>query len=110
MNNFNDLNDTKAFIKKVMSIPLLEENHEKNLATRWLKKKDEKALHELTQSHIRLVVSFAMKYKNYGLNVSDLIQEGNIGLMKAADLIFLRKLDFQPTLVGGLELLFRIMY
>jgi RNA polymerase sigma-32 factor len=68
-----------------MSIPLLEENHEKNLATRWLKKKDEKALHELTQSHIRLVVSFAMKYKNYGLNVSDLIQEGNIGLMKSAD-------------------------
>ena len=85
MNNFNDLSDTKAFIKKIMSIPLLEENHEKNLATRWLKKKDEKALHELTQSHIRLVVSFAMKYKNYGLNVSDLIQEGNIGLMKAAD-------------------------
>ena len=85
MNNFNDLSDTKAFIKKIMSIPLLEENHEKNLATRWLKKKDEKALHELTQSHIRLVVSFAMKYKNYGLNVSDLIQEGNIGLMKSAD-------------------------
>ena len=85
MNNFNDISDTKEFIKKVMTIPLLEENHEKTLATRWLKKKDEKALHELTQSHIRLVVSFAMKYKNYGLNVSDLIQEGNIGLMKAAD-------------------------
>ena len=86
MNNyFSDLNDTKAFIKKVMTIPLLEENHEKNLAVRWLKNKDEKALHELTQSHIRLVVSFAMKYKNYGLNVSDLIQEGNIGLMKSAD-------------------------
>ena len=85
MTNFDDLNNNKAFIKKAMSIPLLEEKYEKVLATKWLKKKDEKALHELTQSHIRLVISFAMKYKNYGLNVSDLIQEGNIGLMKAAD-------------------------
>ena len=68
-----------------MSIPLLEENHEKVLAKKWIKYKDEKALHELTQSHIRLVIAFAVKYKNYGLNLSDLIQEGNIGLMKAAE-------------------------
>ena len=85
MSNFDDLNDNKTFIKKAMSIPLLEEKHEKILAKKWLTKRDERALHELTQSHIRLVISFAMKYKNYGLNVSDLIQEGNIGLMKAAD-------------------------
>ena len=85
MTNFDDLNDTKSFIKRAMSIPLLEEQDEKSLAKKWLTKRDEKALHKLTQSHIRLVISFAMKYKNYGLNVSDLIQEGNIGLMKAAD-------------------------
>jgi len=85
MSSFDDTNEMKSFVKKAMSIPLLEENHEKVLARKWIKNKDEKALHELTQSHIRLVIAFAVKYKNYGLNLSDLIQEGNIGLMKAAE-------------------------
>ena len=85
MSSFDDTNEMKSFVKKAMSIPLLEENHEKVLAKKWIKYKDEKALHELTQSHIRLVIAFAVKYKNYGLNLSDLIQEGNIGLMKAAE-------------------------
>ncbi len=85
MSSFDDTNEMKSFVKKAMSIPLLEENHEKVLAKKWIKNRDEKALHELTQSHIRLVIAFAVKYKNYGLNLSDLIQEGNIGLMKAAE-------------------------
>ena len=85
MSSFDDTNEMKPFIKKAMSIPLLEEQREKALAKKWLKKKDEAALHELIQSHIRLVIAFAVKYKNYGLNLSDLIQEGNIGLMKAAE-------------------------
>ena len=85
MSSFDDTNEMKPFIKKAMSIPLLEEQREKTLAKKWLKKKDESALHELIQSHIRLVIAFAVKYKNYGLNLSDLIQEGNIGLMKAAE-------------------------
>jgi len=85
MSSFDDTNEMKSFVKKAMSIPLLEENHEKVLAKKWIKNKDESALHELTQSHIRLVIAFAVKYKNYGLNLSDLIQEGNIGLMKAAE-------------------------
>ena len=85
MSSFDDTNEMKPFIKKAMSIPLLEEQREKKLAKKWLKKKDEAALHELIQSHIRLVIAFAVKYKNYGLNLSDLIQEGNIGLMKAAE-------------------------
>jgi RNA polymerase sigma-32 factor len=67
-----------------MSLPLLEEKHELNLANKWKNKKDENALHELIQAHMRLVVSYAVKYKNYGLSLNDLIQEGNIGLMKAA--------------------------
>ena len=83
MNNFID-NDSKSFVKKAMSLPLLEEKHELNLANKWKNKKDENALHELIQAHMRLVVSYAVKYKNYGLSLSDLIQEGNIGLMKAA--------------------------
>ena len=85
MSSFDDANEMKPFIKKAMSVPLLEEQREKTLAKKWLKKKDEAALHELIQSHIRLVIAFAVKYKNYGLNLSDLIQEGNIGLMKAAE-------------------------
>jgi RNA polymerase sigma-32 factor len=83
MNNFID-NESKSFVKKAMSLPLLEEKHELNLANKWKNKNDENALHELIQAHMRLVVSFAVKYKNYGLSLNDLIQEGNIGLMKAA--------------------------
>ena len=83
MNNFID-NESKSFVKKAMSLPLLEEKHELNLANKWKNKKDENALHELIQAHMRLVVSYAVKYKNYGLSLNDLIQEGNIGLMKAA--------------------------
>ena len=83
MNNFID-NDSKSFVKKAMSLPLLEEKHELNLANKWKNKNDENALHELIQAHMRLVVSYAVKYKNYGLSLNDLIQEGNIGLMRAA--------------------------
>ena len=82
MTNFID-NDSKSFVKKAMSLPLLEEDHELDLAYKWKDNKDEKALHELIQAHMRLVVSYAIKYKNYGLSMGDLIQEGNIGLMKA---------------------------
>lgn len=83
MNNFID-NESKSFVKKAMSLPLLEEKHELDLANKWKNNNDENALHELIQAHMRLVVSYAVKYKNYGLSLNDLIQEGNIGLMKAA--------------------------
>ena len=83
MTNYID-NDSKSFVKKAMSLPLLEEDHELDLANKWKDKQDEVALHELIQAHMRLVVSYAIKYKNYGLSMGDLIQEGNIGLMKAA--------------------------
>jgi len=77
-------NDSKSFIKTAMSLPLLEQTHEYELASKWKDSNDEAALHELIQAHMRLVVSFAVKYRNYGLSLGDLIQEGNIGLMKAA--------------------------
>ena len=67
MNNFID-NDSKSFVKKAMSLPLLEEKHELNLANKWKNKNDENELHELIQAHMRLVVSYAVKYKNYGLS------------------------------------------
>ena len=72
------------YIRHAMDEPLLEREHELDLATRWKDKRDEKALHELVRSYTRLVVAVAAKFKNYGLPMGDLIQEGNIGLMEAA--------------------------
>lgn len=74
-----------AYIKASMDAPLLEKEHELNLARRWRDHKDEKALHELVTAYARLVISAAVKFKHYGLPVGDLIQEGNIGLMQAAN-------------------------
>jgi len=72
------------YIRASMDEPMLERAHELDLARRWKEKGDEKALHELIRSYTRLVVSIASKFKNYGLPIGDLIQEGNIGLMEAA--------------------------
>jgi RNA polymerase sigma-32 factor len=74
-----------AYIKSSMAEPLLEKEHELNLARRWRDDKDERALHELVTSYTRLVISAATKFKHYGLPMGDLIQEGNIGLMQAAN-------------------------
>lgn len=75
----------KSFIRAAMNEPLLARDHEFDLARRWKEKGDQKALHELVQSYTRLVVAIAAKFKNYGLPMGDLIQEGNIGLMQAAN-------------------------
>ncbi len=72
------------YIRAAMHEPLLEKEHELELARRWKDNRDEKALHELVRSYTRLVVAIASKFKNYGLPIGDLIQEGNIGLMEAA--------------------------
>ncbi len=88
MTHIDDPETQKAnlkYIKNSMSEPLLEKEHELELARRWRDKKDEKALHELVKSYTRLVVAAASKYKNYGLPIGDLIQEGNLGLMQAAN-------------------------
>ncbi|MCB1531478.1 MAG: RNA polymerase factor sigma-32 [Alphaproteobacteria bacterium] len=73
------------YIRNAMDEPLLDKDHERDLLERWSKKKDERALHELTRAHMRLVVSLASRFRNYGLPMGDLIQEGNIGLMQAAE-------------------------
>lgn len=74
----------RRFIKNVMARPLLSEEHERHLARQWRDHQDVDALHELTGAYIRLVVSMAIRFRNYGLPVSDLVQEGNVGLMQAA--------------------------
>lgn len=74
----------RKFIKRTMSTALLDADREKELARAWRDKKDEKALHELTSAYFRLVVAVAARFKNYGLPMSDLMQEGIVGLMQAA--------------------------
>ncbi len=74
----------RRFIKRAMKAPLLEQEHELDLAQRWRDKQDERALHELTTAYMRLVISMAGRFRHYGLAMSDLVQEGNVGLMQAA--------------------------
>lgn len=88
MNHIDDQDTQKAnlkFIRKSMRAPMLEKEHEFDLAKRWREQKDERALHELIESYTRLVVAVASKFKHYGLPLGDLIQEGNVGLMLAAE-------------------------
>lgn len=74
----------RRFLKQAMSAPLLERDHELDLARRWREKGDQRALHELCTAYMRLVVAVAARFRTYGLPMSDLVQEGNVGLMLAA--------------------------
>lgn len=73
-----------TFIKASMRQPLLSRDHEFELARKWRDGGDEQALHELVRSYTRLVVAIAARFRNYGLPLGDLVQEGNVGLMQAA--------------------------
>ncbi len=74
-----------TYIQTVNRFPLLSLEQEKELARRYRDTEDLGAARELVLSHLRLVVSVARGYLGYGLPHADLIQEGNIGLMKAVD-------------------------
>src|SRR4051794_4649052 len=72
------------FIKASMKEPLLTRDHEFELARRWREADRTEALHELVRAYPRLVVATASRFRNYGLPIGDLVQEGNVGLMQAA--------------------------
>ena len=55
----------------------------KRLAEAWVLRNDKKAMHKIIKAYSKLVIAFSMKFKNYGLPVNDLVQEGHIGLMQA---------------------------
>ncbi|MEZ5954043.1 MAG: RNA polymerase factor sigma-32 [Hyphomonas sp.] len=74
----------RRFIRSAMAHPMLGPEHELDLARRWREEGDEAALHELTEAYMRLVISMAAKFRNYGLPMADLISEGHVGLMMAA--------------------------
>jgi RNA polymerase sigma-32 factor len=72
-----------SYIQAVSSIPLLSPEREQDLAERLFYHEDVQAARELVMSHLRFVVHIARSYGGYGLAEADLIQEGNVGLMKA---------------------------
>ena len=87
MTHFDDTETQRAnlaYIKASMRAPLLSREREFELARRWRERGDQTALHELIVAYARLVVAIAARLRNYGLPFGDLIQEGNLGLLQAA--------------------------
>jgi len=80
-----------AYISRVHQIPVLTLDEEQSLAQRFRRDNDLDAAKQLVLSHLRFVVHVARGYSGYGLQMSDLVQEGNIGLMKAVK-------RFDPTM------------
>jgi RNA polymerase sigma-32 factor len=72
-----------AYLERVSKIPVLSREEERSLADRFRRSNDLSAARHLVLSHLRFVVHIARGYGGYGLPVGDLIQEGNVGLMKA---------------------------
>src|SRR5262245_21148768 len=71
------------FLKNMRRFPMLEPQQEYMLAKRWREHGDRDAAHQLVTSHLRLVAKVATGYRGYGLPISEVISEGNIGLMQA---------------------------
>ncbi len=87
MPQFEDAQAQRAqarFIRQSMAEPLLSRDREYLLARSWREDGDADSLQELIRAYTRLVVSLATKFRNYGLPMSDLIQEGTLGLLQAA--------------------------
>lgn len=77
-------NNGMRLVRSAMSVPMLTRERELQLARAWRDDENEAALHELINAYGRLVAGMALKFRNYGLPIADLIQEGNVGLMQAA--------------------------
>src|SRR5688572_15534590 len=71
------------YLDEIRRFPMLEPNEEYMLAKRWKEHGDRDAAHQLVTSHLRLVAKIAMGYRGYGLPISEVISEGNVGLMQA---------------------------
>lgn len=74
----------RRFVRAAMRAPYLKRDEERDLAERWRDKHDQQALNRITLSHMRLVIAMATKFRHFGLPVSDLVQEGHVGLLEAA--------------------------
>lgn len=79
----SDESGLAQYIQTVQKFPILSAEEEYECATKWVKNGDNAAAEKLVASHLRLVVSVAYDFKNYGIPVGDLIASGNMGLMQA---------------------------
>lgn len=73
----------EQYIQAIQKFPILSAEQEYEYATKWVSDKDQDSGEKLVASHLRLVVSVAYDFKNYGIPVADLIASGNLGLMQA---------------------------
>jgi RNA polymerase sigma-32 factor len=71
------------YLDEIRKFPMLEPSEEYMLAKRWREHGDSDAAHKLVTSHLRLVAKIAMGYRGYGLPISEVVSEGNVGLMQA---------------------------
>src|ERR1700754_4567418 len=71
------------YLEEIRRFPMLEPQEEYMLAKRWREHGDRDAAHKLVTSHLRLVAKIAMGYRGYGLPISEVVSEGNVGLMQA---------------------------
>jgi RNA polymerase sigma-32 factor len=71
------------YLQEIRQFPMLQPEEEFMLAKRWKEHGDREAAHKLVTSHLRLVAKIAMGYRGYGLPISEVISEGNVGLMQA---------------------------
>jgi RNA polymerase sigma-32 factor len=71
------------YLHQIRQFPMLQPDEEYMLAKRWKEHGDREAAHRLVTSHLRLVAKIAMGYRGYGLPISEVISEGNVGLMQA---------------------------
>ena len=78
-----DEGSLSRYLSEIRKFPMLEPDEEFMLAKAWREHGDSEAAHRLVTSHLRLVAKIAMGYRGYGLPVSELISEGNVGMMQA---------------------------
>src|ERR1700693_822012 len=71
------------YLAEIRKFPMLEPQQEYMFAKRWREHDDRDAAHHLVTSHLRLVAKIAMAYRGYGLPISEVVSEGNVGLMQA---------------------------
>jgi RNA polymerase sigma-32 factor len=76
-------NGLSRYLEEIRRFPMLEPQEEYMLAKSWREHGDRTAAHKLVTSHLRLVAKIAMGYRGYGLPISEVISEGNVGLMQA---------------------------
>jgi RNA polymerase sigma-32 factor len=85
MSNPIETDGLRIYLSQIEAYPILTRERENELATRYKNENDPEAAQALITSNLRFVIKVSLGYRNYGVRLMDLIQEGNIGLMKAVE-------------------------